>query len=91
MDYKILEARIEFKESKIQRITVLVDCTGDILAPLSDVRAMYATNKTIAGYMFLMPGVKVSEELLQEVAGVGMETVDRDKIFPDWKKKCQST
>ncbi len=87
MDYQILESRIEFKDNKIERITVLVDYTGNILKPYSDVRAIYATTKPKGGYMSIPPNAKISNALLQEVAAAGMETVDRDEIFPNCKKK----
>lgn len=82
--YNILEARIERNANQVQRVTVLVEISK------GDVRAIYATNNPRGGYKFLMPNEKVSEELLQEVAATGMETVDRDEIFPDWKKKYYS-
>ena len=87
MDYDILEAKLEFKDNKIQRITVLVDCTGEgrYTKPYSDVRAIYATTKPRGGYMNISPSAKISESLLQDVAAAGMETDDRDEIFPNWK------
>ena len=85
MDYDILEAKLEFKDNKIQRITVLVDCTGPSSTPYSDVRAIYATTKPRGGYMNISPSAKISESLLQDVAAAGMETDDRDEIFPNWK------
>lgn len=87
MNYDILESRIEFKNNQITRITVLVDCTSAGSKPLTDVRAIYATTKPKGGYMNISPFDKVSESLLQEVAAAGMETVDRNEIFPNWKKK----
>ena len=90
MDYNILEARIEFNDNKIHRITVLVDCTGNSSAPYSDVRAIYATTKPTGGYMNIPPESTISENLLQKVAAAGMETVDREDIFPNWKTKYAS-
>jgi hypothetical protein len=87
MDYQILETRIEFLNNKIQRITVLVDCTGGSSKPYSDVRAIFATTKPRGGYMNIPQSASISDKLLQEVAAAGMETVDRDEIFPNWKKK----
>lgn len=83
----ILEARIEFKENKLTRVTVLVDFTPGSLDPGSDVRAIFASNKPMGGYMFLSEKLEVSLTLLQRVAKYGCETVDRDKIFPGWEKK----
>lgn len=85
--YNILEARIEFENNKIQRITVLVDCTSSTTKKFTDVRAIYATTKPRGGYMNIPPSATISDDLLQDVAAAGMETVDRDEIFPNWKKK----
>lgn len=83
--YNILEARIEFTENKIKKVTVLVDCTSSSSAPLSDVRAISATLNPIGGYTHLKRGVTLSEGVLQEVAAAGFEENNRDKIFPNWK------
>jgi len=81
--YKILEARIEFDDNgQLKRITVLVEISQ------GDIRAMFATTQPRAGYMHLDPRDLVTEggyNILQEVAATGMETIDRDKIFPNWK------
>lgn len=77
--YNILEAKIEFKNNQIDRITVLVEISK------GDVRAIYATTKPRGGYTCIPPAAKVNDELLQEVAGYGMETVDRDRIFHNWR------
>lgn len=87
--YEILESRIEFKNNQIQKITVLVNCTSSSSKPYSDVRAIYATNKPSSGYMWILPTSRLNEKLLQEVAGAGMESSDRDRIFPNWKAKLQ--
>jgi hypothetical protein len=86
MDYQILETRIEFVNNKIQKITVLVDCTGSNSAPYSDVRAICATTKPKGGYMHIPPSAELSEALLQEVAGAGMEVYELDQIFPNWRE-----
>lgn len=83
--YNILEARIEFKNNQPERITVLVEISK------GDVRAIFATTKPRGGYMHIQPSATVGEELLQEVAGYGLETVDRDEIFPKWKAKYSAT
>ena len=90
MDYKILEARIEFERNKLYRITVLVDCTSGSSKPLSDVRAISATTKASAGYMNIHPSEELNERLLQRVAAGGNKTDYRDKIFPGWKQKYLS-
>lgn len=90
MSYKILESRIEFVENQIQKVTVLVDLTSRNSSPLSDVRALYATNKPCGGYMWIEQNSILSKDLLQAVAAYGMETSDRDKLFPGWKKKISN-
>lgn len=92
MEYNILQARIEFTDNKIVAITVLVDCTSPpgnnpYTKRYSDVRAIYATIKPRGGYMNIPPGAKLTDDLLQRVAAAGMETVDREEIFPNWKAK----
>ena len=77
MDYNILEARIEFYKGTLTRVTVLVEMSK------GDVRAIFATAKPQPGYMHLSHSV-VSDALLQEVAGYGLETVDRNEVFPGW-------
>lgn len=79
--YNILEAKIEFKGNQPHRITVLVEMSTN------DVRAILATTKPRAGYMHIPSNSKINDELLQEIAGCGMETVDRDEIFHNWKTK----
>lgn len=79
--YNILEAKIEFKNNQLERITVLVEMSK------GDVRAIFATTKPRGGYMHIQPNAAVSNELLQQVAGYGLETVHRDEFFPKWKSK----
>ncbi len=50
--YTILEAKAEFKDNKLTKVCVLVDCTSRSSEPFTDVRAIYATNKPYSGYMF---------------------------------------
>ena len=84
---KILECRIEFHNNLIQRITVLVDFTPKDLKPFSDVRAIFATTTVRPGYTYIHQNAVLSPALLQHVAAMGMETVDRDEIFINWKNK----
>ena len=87
MRYKILEARIEYNDRcEIMRVTVLVDFSISTM-PYNDVRALFATVKSTSPYMIIPPNAILSRELLEEVAGYGMQTVDRDEIFPKWKRK----
>ena len=77
--HNILEARIEYKEGKLCQVTVLVE-----ISP-GDIRAIFATDSFRDGYESIKPGEPLSDDLLQRVAGYGMETVDRDRIFPGWR------
>lgn len=86
MTYNILEAKIEFKHGKLDRITVLIDCTATGSKPLTDVRAIFADTKPRGGYMSIRPDGDINTEVLQQIAGYGCETMDRDEIFPNWKK-----
>lgn len=73
--YKIIETHITFKDNELQEVAVLWQSNDD-----GWVRATYFENKPIGGYGFLMPGQKLTEALLQEVAGYG-------RNLPDTKKK----
>ena len=77
----ILESRIEFKNNKLFRITVLVEFSK------GDVRAIYADTKPKGGDMFLKPNQEINNELFQEVAGYGSERRDKDEMFPGWHSK----
>jgi len=79
--YNILEAKIEFSNNVIDRITLLVEISKN------DVRAIFATTKVRPGYIHIPFAAEISNELLQEIAGYGCETDDRDQIFSNWKKK----
>lgn len=75
MHYNILQARIDYKQGNIDRITVLVEMSEN------DLRAMQATTMPRLGYRHIQPGAKLTDELLQQVAGYGYE-VEID--FLDW-------
>jgi hypothetical protein len=79
--YNILEARIEYRNKKLHRVIVLVEISK------GDVRAIYSTDSFKNGYDSLSPDEPVNDALLQRVAGYGIQTVDRDIIFPHWKAK----
>ncbi|MCW3125250.1 MAG: hypothetical protein JWO03_908 [Bacteroidetes bacterium] len=85
MSYKILEARIEWQGTQITKVTALVDINEDG----SDLRAISATNRHSNGYAYINIGEKLSDELLQRVAGYGCGTGDPNDIilvFPDFSK-----
>ena len=77
----ILESRIEFRNNKLFRITVLVEFSK------GDVRAIYADTKPKCGYMSLKPNQELNTELLQEVASYGSERNDKDDMFSGWHSK----
>lgn len=86
--YNILEARIEYTNGALSRITVLVEMSK------GDVRAIYITNKKKLGYCHIDNSFGKSDSFdnqLQQVAAYGMETVDRDEIFPNWRKKLETS
>lgn len=89
MSYKILEIRIEFDKEQIDRITVLADYSLQSM-PLTDVRAVFATRKIIGGYITIPSNAELTKTLIHAVTEQGCETVDRDIIFPGWKKKYTS-
>jgi hypothetical protein len=80
--YNILEARIEYRNKRLHRVTVLVEMSQ------GDIRAIYATDTFTAGYECLSPDEPVTNELLQRVAGYGRQApiADHGKLFPGWKK-----
>lgn len=78
--YKILEARIEFVDNHPTRIAVLVEMSKN------DVRSIVASTTPRNGYMHIPPASTVNNDLLQEVAGYGMEIYDKDNVFPNWRK-----
>jgi hypothetical protein len=80
-EYNILEVRIEYKNKKLYRVTVLVEMSK------GDVRAIFSTTGFKNGYDSLQPDEPINDALLQRVAGYGMQTVDKEKIFPNWNKK----
>ncbi|SEC66552.1 hypothetical protein SAMN04489761_3442 [Tenacibaculum sp. MAR_2009_124] len=78
MSYNILETNIEFENGNIDTITVLVEMSEN------DIRAIQANTQPRGGYMNISPGAKLNEELLQEIAGYGMQ-VNASQFFPKSK------
>jgi hypothetical protein len=83
---KILKVVIDYSENELSRITALVDFTPSDLKPGTDVRAIFASRQLCSGYMNIRPGMVISDKLIKQVIDTGRETVDRDDIFPNWKK-----
>lgn len=76
--YNILDTNIEFENGNINTVTVLVEISEN------DIRAIQANTKTKGGYMNIPPAAKLNEELLQKIAGYGIE-VSAPKFFPNSK------
>ena len=68
--YNIITASILFRKNNIAKITVVVEMSK------GDIRTIQATDKPTDGYMHIQPGAKISDELLQKVAGYGKEYLD---------------
>lgn len=80
--YNILEARLEYKNKKLNRVTVLVE-----ISP-RDIRAIYLTDTYTPGYGDpIGPNEPITDGLLQRVAGWGIQRYDTDKVFRGWKRK----
>ena len=79
--YNILQARIEYRNKQLHKVTVLVEISQ------GDIRAICSTAGFKHGYDYLNPNEPVNDQLLQRVAGygMGMPTADRDAAFPGWR------
>jgi hypothetical protein len=79
MGYKIIAVHQEYKDNKLSLIAVLWQSNE-----LGWVRASYCTPNEIAGYDYLMPDEELSSNLIQRVAGRGMNLPDnlKRKYFP---------
>lgn len=79
--YNIWEARIEYRNRKLYRVTVLVEISE------RDIRAIYSTPDIGPGYEAIRPDEPVTDALLQRVAGFGRQiSVDAmGKVFPGWR------
>ena len=79
--YNILESRIEFKNNKLDRITVLVEISK------GDVRVIAMDTIGKPGYKVIEPNETLNEALLQKVAGYGWTRVGIDNLFKGWKAR----
>jgi hypothetical protein len=70
----ILKSNIVFKNGTIESVTVLVEFSK------GDIRAIQATTTPRGGYFNIPSGAELNNDLLQEVAGYGME-VNPSKVF----------
>lgn len=82
MTYKIIEVHAIYQDNIITEMAVLWESNER-----GWIRASYCTSKPCAGYNFLVPGDKISPELIQKVAGQGMNLSDekKDIYFPNKK------
>ena len=83
MNYKIIEVHIMYQENKIEEIAVLWQSNQD-----GSVRSSYMITEECFGYGHLEKGFTLSSELLQRVAGRGMNLPDSKKklYFPGKRK-----
>ncbi|HBZ67563.1 MAG TPA: hypothetical protein DEO70_12065 [Bacteroidales bacterium] len=84
MDYNIIEVHTKHLNGILAEIAVLWVSNEEE----GWVRASYATTKPIWGYKYLMPEEMISDRLIQEVAGLGMNLPDdkKKKFFPGKRK-----
>jgi len=80
MSTKIHEARIEFKDGRISKVTVLSEVSK------GDIRMIVATDSPKNGYINIRPDDVLDSALLVDVADYGLESEAKSKTFPDWKK-----
>ena len=86
MSYKIIEVHQVYQDNKIAEVAVLWQSNKR-----GWVRASYCTARPCCGYKFLMPNETISDDLIQGIAGEGMNLPDDKKAiyFPgerDWEK-----
>lgn len=83
MSYKIIEVHQVYQDNKLSEIAVLWQSNE-----MGWVRASYCTTKPCAGYKYLMDNETLSPELVQKVAGQGMNLPDEKKAiyFPGKRK-----
>lgn len=81
--YNIIETNIKFNSNgQILSVLALVEYSK------GDVRVIEATNQPRSGYMNISQRTDyILFDLLQEVAGYGMEIIDKNKIPVEWFNK----
>lgn len=85
--YTILEIHANYKDNKLIELAVLWQSNREF----NWVRASYSTTQPMGGYKFIQPGDVMNEELIQRVAGAGMNLPDnlKKKYFPgkrNWER-----
>jgi len=83
MSYNIQEVHIEYQNNSITELAVLWQSNER-----GWVRASYCTTKPCSGYAFLSINELLRPELIQQVAGQGMNLPDelKTKYFPGKRK-----
>lgn len=81
MAYNILESKIEFKNNKLDRISVLVEMSK------GNVEVIAMDTKGKPGYDVIQPNEELSPALLQKVAASGWTRVGVDSLFKGWKTR----
>lgn len=83
MKYKIIEVHQIYNNGKLDELAVLWQSNEK-----GWVRASYSNSKPCTGYVFLNSEVTISEKLIQDVAGFGMNLPDDKKkiYFPGERK-----
>jgi hypothetical protein len=79
MRYKVIAIHAEYTGNKLQLLAVLWQSNN-----LGWVRACYSTTNPIQGYNFLNADEQISDDLIDRVAGSGMNLPDKlkKKYFP---------
>lgn len=79
MSYNIIAVHAEYTDDQLSILAVLWQSNE-----MGWVRASYSTTTPTQGYNFLMPDEQLSSNLLQRVAGSGMNLPDhlKKKYFP---------
>lgn len=75
MRYKVFQIHVVY--DKITTIAVMWQSNAET----GWVRASYCTTKPVSGYKYLNPNDKLSFELIQQVAGQGMNLPDHLKLL----------
>lgn len=86
MSYIIIEVHQVYDDNKLSVIAVLWESNPP--GSRGWVRASYFTTRPVAGYDFLLPNDQINADLIQRVAGQGVNLPDnlKEKFFPGKRK-----
>jgi hypothetical protein len=85
MSYIIIEVHSTYQDNKLAQVAVLWQSNER-----GWVRASYCTTKPVSGYGFLLPNENLSPELIQKVAGQGLNLPDeKKKVFFPGKRQWE--